>query len=365
MATPILKDLFYNRETLSALGELTRAAYPDFDETAFLADIFTDEWESLALKARVRHVTEALRRRLAVPYPESLLILKEVAPQWTGFSGVVFPGYVAVYGIDFPEISYPALAYFTQFSTAEYAIRPFIERYGVDAIAVLHEWTRDENEHVRRLASEGFRPRLPWAAPLRFLLADPTPALPILEALKADPSEYVRRSVANHLNDISKTHPELVLETVQKWKENAAPSTLKLCKHALRTLLKKGNAAALAFQGCETEPPVTLSFFTIAKDTIALGENLTFEFGLTLAGTEEISLRLAYKIEFVKANERLSPKIFHVSDKNYQAPSEIRFKKNHKFVNLSTRKHYSGEHFISLLINGAPMNRERFRLNTE
>ncbi len=199
----------FNSESVGALGAVIQAEYPAFDTQGFAARVFDESWEDLELKGRMRHITLALGDMLPADYRLALGILHRVLPSlgYYGFEKMVFPDYVGVYGLDDWEASMPALEVFTQEVSAEFAIRPFIIRYQDQTMAQMQRWAGHEHPEVRRLASEGSRPRLPWGIALPALKADPAPILPILERLRADEAETVRRSVANNLNDISKDNP--------------------------------------------------------------------------------------------------------------------------------------------------------------
>ncbi|HZG55623.1 DNA alkylation repair protein, partial [Paenibacillus sp.] len=219
-----LKDV-YNRDFFEKVAAAARNAYPAFDREAFLARVFTPAWGALELKQRMRHGASALRASLPERYVEALDVVLAMADGCgAGLAQMMLPDFVEAYGLDEPDVSIPALARLTRYSSSEFAVRPFLVRYPERTLAAMLAWAEDESEHVRRLASEGSRPRLPWAMALPAFKRDPTPTLPILERLKADPSEYVRRSVANHLNDISKDHPRLALDVARRWK-GVSPET--------------------------------------------------------------------------------------------------------------------------------------------
>ena len=200
----------------------------------------------MELKQRVRHITRVLHNFLPERFSDAAKILTEISielkkeerPQ--GFAHIFLPDYVECFGLDYPEEALSALGEITRLVSAEFAVRPFIVRYPQLSIRFLQSWSKSQDANVRRLASEGSRPRLPWAQTLAALRSDPTPVLPILENLKADPSLYVRKSVANHLNDIAKDHPALVLNIAKKW-QGRHPATDWIIKHGCRTLLKGGN----------------------------------------------------------------------------------------------------------------------------
>ena len=203
-----LKDAFFTRATLTRLADAIAQADARFDRSQFLSLVFDAEWEAKELKARLRHAAVCLGRVLPPSYAQALKILRQVAPHSSGFDGLIFPEFVEVYGLDEWERSLPALEFFTRFGSSEFAVRPFLHRDPARVMQYVMKWADSDNHHVRRLASEGCRPRLPWAMALPKFKADPSPLFPVLEKLKDDESDYVRKSVANNLNDISKDHPE-------------------------------------------------------------------------------------------------------------------------------------------------------------
>ena len=198
-----LKDIFFTSESVGQLADHIAAAYPDFVRQQFLGLVFDEAWESRELKDRMRHVAQCLHEALPQHYPTALEILEKVAPSIRGFETISLPEFVGRYGLGDWDLSLAALAFFTRFGSSEYGIRPFLKQDPERAIEYMLRWAGDENEHVRRLASEGCRPRLPWGMGLVAFKKDPSLILPVLEKLQDDESEYVRKSVANNLNDIS------------------------------------------------------------------------------------------------------------------------------------------------------------------
>ncbi|MCL2606194.1 MAG: hypothetical protein FWD93_02825, partial [Coriobacteriia bacterium] len=197
------KDLF-NADSLRKFGADFQSVYPKFPVEQFVATVMDEEWDDLELKGRWQHVTTVLRAYLPPDYAEALAVLDQVVANYSGWDGVygmVFPYFVEAYGQDKAnwDLSMAAMENYTQYASAEFAVRPFIIADEDRMMAQMHTWTQHENEHVRRLASEGCRPALPWGQALKSFKTDPAPVLPILEALKADPSAYVRKSVANNL----------------------------------------------------------------------------------------------------------------------------------------------------------------------
>ena len=179
----LLKNL-YSPKLIASLCSSLKSEYSQFDSERFTANIFDREWDEKELKSRMKHISENLRKSLPNDYQEALEILKSAAPDFSGFEYMFFPGYVELYGLDEYEASIPALEYFTEFSSSEFAVRPFIEKYPNQMMSQMEEWAESDNHHIRRLASEGCRPRLPWAKALPDFKKNPKPVLRVLEKLK-------------------------------------------------------------------------------------------------------------------------------------------------------------------------------------
>lgn len=325
--------------------------YPVFDQPGFLASVFDNNWDSRELKDRYRHIARVLGEYLPADYDRAIHILEGITGDCRGFPYIFFPEFVCLYGLEHWDTSLRALRSFTPSSSSEFAVRPFIELDPERMLTVMLEWTEDPDEHVRRLASEGCRPRLPWGKPLRKLIADPGPLIPILQALLRDESEYVRRSVANNLNDIAKDHPELVLEFTSAHL-GLSRDTDRLLKHACRTLLKKGNPEALrlfGFGSDDVQSSVDILELRIEPDTIRLGEQLRFSFRLT--SKEPATFRLQYAVEYVKANGKTAPKRFHLPERKEFSGEEV-ISWSVTVKDFTTRKHYPGYHRVSILVNG-------------
>lgn len=345
-----LKNL-YTPAYVQTLADALHNVNPAFVPARFMARVFDSEWENRELKQRMRHITVCLRAELPGSYRDALAALRAIAEKFTGFLALIFPDFVEMYGQDDPDASLAALEYFTQLSSAEFAIRPFIKREPERVMQQMLHWARHDNHHVRRLASEGCRPRLPWAMALPEFKNDPSPILPILDQLKNDESEYVRRSVANNLNDIVKDHPSLVLDIARRWLGQSA-ETDRLVRHACRTLLKRGNAEALALFGFQDEVDVLVANLVLSPDELTIGDKVTMEFDVTANHAEPLQLRIEYGVDFVKSNGSLSRKIFRVTESMFPPGKTVRIRRTHSFRDLSTRKHYAGQHGIVILING-------------
>jgi 3-methyladenine DNA glycosylase AlkC len=215
MAEP-LKNIFFTETTINKFADEIRKVYSKFDKKQFIKKVYVEEWKDKELKARMQHITVCMHETLPKDYLEALSILLKIADKITGIEGMCLPDFVENYGLAQWDTSLDALKEFTKYSSSEFAIRPFIVKDKAKAMKYMLGLSTDDNEHVRRFSSEGCRPRLPWAMALPELKKDPKPILPILENLKNDSSEYVRKSVANNLNDISKDHPELVFGYLRK-----------------------------------------------------------------------------------------------------------------------------------------------------
>lgn len=349
----------YTREFVGGLSRAIESVCLSFESPAFARAVFDERWEERELKSRMGHLSEMLHRFLPEGYEQSLGVLMRIAPRFQGFEYLFFPDYVERYGIEEYEISIVALEHFTEYASSEFAVRPFIMRYPQRMMAQMELWADSGNEHLRRLASEGCRPRLPWAMALPVFKSDPRPILPILEKLKADESEYVRRSVANNLNDISKDNPELVIGIAQSWLGKNA-QTDRLVKHACRTLLKRGVPEVLELFGYE--PPGHIEIDDLVVDeSVAWGNSLSFSFVLSASNKRLGKLRIEYGLDFMKRNGRTARKVFKISESDVQSHRK-RVLRTHAFKPISTRKYYAGAHGIAIILNGQEVASGAFEL---
>ncbi len=259
--------------------------------------------------------------------------------------------YVARHGMDHVPRALACLHALTQRFSAEFAIRPFIQRHPEATLRTLEMWVHDPSAHVRRLVSEGSRPRLPWGLRLQTLVVDPAPTLPLLRALQDDPSAYVRRSVANHLNDIAKDHPDLVASWVREHLADATPERLALLRHASRTLIKAGHGATLAAWGLGQSLRGKASL-TLAASAVRIGETLGLQVRLVSTHSAPQPLVIDYAVHHVRANGERSPKVFK-GWKLTLAPGEERdLAKQHSLRPVTTRRLYPGTHRLEVRVNG-------------
>lgn len=349
----------YTKEYIKNLAFKIKENYKKFDENGFINSIFDNTWQNLELKARMRHIAITLNKYLPLPYIEQLEILKEVSKEFSSFEAMFFQDFVEVFGLDDFEESMKALEVFTQDSSSEFAIRQFILKYEDKTMNQMKVWTQSSNEHLRRLASEGGRPRLPWAIALPLFKKDPRKVFEIIELLKNDKSLYVRKSVANNLNDISKDNPHLVINFV-KINLGVSKELDWICKHASRTLLKKGNKEILKLFSFDKSKHVDIKDFSCDLN-VKINEDLNFSF--ELIALEEIgNIRIEYVIDYLKSNNTHNKKVFMISQNEIKSSSK-KFVKKQSFKNMTTRKHYLGKHFISVLINGEEIIKKEFLLN--
>ncbi|MEZ4777358.1 MAG: DNA alkylation repair protein [Bacteroidia bacterium] len=357
-----LKNLYNDKFFRSIVNDFL-SVYPNFDAEGFMARIYDDLWEKRELKDRLRHITVSLHTTLQLPYRKALEILMPVAAkQRYAFEYLFFPDFVALYGMEDWDASLPALAFFTRYSSSEFAIRPFIIARPEKTMKQMLEWSAHENEHIRRLSSEGCRPRLPWAVALPDFKKDPAPILPILENLKADESLYVRKSVANNLNDISKDHPMLVLETAENWHGKHA-HTDWILKRACRTMLKNGESRALRLFGFGNPLAVRAQNLKLEPDTVNMGEEIHFSFEVVHDSPQPEKLRIEFAIWFVRANGSLSRKIFQITENFFDGGMPVSFSKKYTFRDMTTRTHYSGTHKLAIIINGEEKIAAQFDVN--
>lgn len=356
----LLKDIL-GPQALETIGNAATAASPCFDRASFLAAA-SDGLDALSIMERVRHIAGALHLALPVDYVDALGIIRTMAPHLNhGFQAMAVTEYVARYGLDDFETSMDALADLTRFGSAEFAIRPFLAADTPRALAIMTRWTGSDDEHVRRLASEGARPRLPWAARVPSLKADPTLAMPILEILKADPSLYVRKSVANHLNDIAKDRPDWLLGRLQTWPQDD-PRTVWIIRHALRTLIKQGEPRALALIGVGHGAAVRVRNFAITPATVHLGDRIAITADLASTSSGDQRLVVDYRLHYARAGGKTAPKVFKLKTFELDAGAAITLGISQAIRDFSTRRHYPGRHEVELIVNGQTMATAAFEI---
>ena len=359
-----LKETLYSRQSFEDVAAVLMQVYPAFDRSAFLTRIYDEAWPKRTLMERMRHIARVLHELLPQDYHAALDILQQAAPSLRkyGFHVIAFSEFAAIYGLDDWETSLPALGNLTQYCSSEFAVRPFILQNPARMMAQMLEWAQSDNEHQRRLASEGCRPRLPWGVALAPFKKNPSPILPILEQLKHDPSETVRRSVANNLNDIAKDNPQVVIDVLQRWQTDANENTQWIIQHALRTLVKAGHTEALSLLGFGEKAQVKLHSLTLSADTVKMGDSLSFSAEIESLGDQPQNLVIDYVIYYKKANGKLAPKVFKLAKKELLPGEQTTVRRKVSFQPITTRVYYAGEHALALKINGEETERVTFQL---
>lgn len=354
---------WFRPEVAEQIGARFAAADPLFDRDAYRRRALPT-LESLELKDRVRLLSEALRGALPAAWPDALervlAVMDPPLPDAQEVSGPVWHWpllqLVEDHGLEHPERSLPALAELTRRFSAEFAVRPYLERHPALTWAFLGRLAAEGDVHQRRLASEGSRPRLPWGRRVRSLLEDPSPGLELIHMLRDDPEPYVRRSVANHLNDVAKDHAPRVLALCAGWLHEAPPTRQRLVRHALRHLVRQGHPQALALLGA-SPTPAELHTFTLSPATAQVGGALSLE--ATVHNPSEAPLRLVldYAVLYRGARGTLRPKVFKWAVLDL-APGQTRtLRRAHSLREVTTRRTYPGEQALELRLNGQPSER--------
>ncbi|MFZ5890444.1 MAG: DNA alkylation repair protein [Myxococcota bacterium] len=358
---------FFDANIVRGIAQDLERAHPTFSRQAFVKACLAglDERELLA---RAWHIADVMQRFLPPTFDAATrVLLASLGPPLPRTEGNTMAPFrylphvffVQKHGLDHFELAMQAQYELTQRLTAESSIRPFLERYPQRTLAQLRQWANDPSVHVRRLVSEGTRPRLPWAPRLRAFIDDPTPVLALLELLKDDPERYVQRSVANNLNDIAKDHPDLVVATCQRWASQPSAATQYIVRHALRSLVKQGHRGALTVLGAGARPRVELSAIR-ANKRVQLGAELRFEFLVTSTSSNAQELLIDYAVHFVKANGQTRPKVFKLKRLHLAARATAKIGSSVSFADLTTRRHYPGKHRVEVLINGVACGYEDF-----
>lgn len=361
----LLKDI-YSPAFYNSLSKVLTETVPSFNKKQFIDKIYAEGFENKELKERMKHTTEVLHTFLPADYKQAVPVIEKTinALKKAGYGEalefIFFPDYIATYGLEDYNTSVKALEFVTQFISCEFAVRPFILKYGDRMLQQMLAWSLHKSEKVRRLASEGSRPRLPWAMAIPFLKKDPAPILPILENLKQDPSETVRRSVANSLNDIAKDNPAVVIAIAAKWK-GISKETDAIIKHGSRTLLKQGSKEILQHYGLDSTH-VAFDDFKILTPKVKTGDSLEFTFSIRNKDAQAQTIRLEYGVHYLKQNGTLSKKVFKISEKTYAAGEQVTITRKQSFRLITTRVFYPGKHQLSIIINGQEYPAKAFEL---
>ncbi|GGL05768.1 DNA alkylation repair protein [Planomonospora parontospora] len=344
MAQP-LKEMI-NPASAGVLADGVTAVWAAFPRDRFVAEASAG-LDGLELKDRVRHVARALGAALPSGFPRAAEILRESAVRvrldmWSGWPATE---YIAARGHEHLGEAMTALAALTPYATGEFAVRPYLDRHRDDAMKIMYGWAESDDEHLRRLASEGSRPRLPWGSRVRWLM-EPGPALPILDRLRDDPSEYVRRSVANHVNDIAKDHPETAVGLLARWRSEGGSHVEKVLRHAVRGLLRTGHPGALELMGAAPGGG-SVGALVLDADRVAVGDRLRFTVTVSADSPGPLVLRYAVRRDG-------SRRVFHLGERTVAATGqEITVVKSHSFRPVTTRTEPPGPRVLEIVVNGA------------
>jgi len=367
---------FFNPTMISQMGHHLARDNPHFDVHGFV-ETACNGLESLELKQRSNHIRDSLLTTLPADHRTACqMMLGSLHPvedaelgQETmdnlgirGWAIMPMADVVAMRGIQDFDFSLDVLAQLTKRFSAEFAIRPFFIHDPQAALKKAKSWSRNGNFHVRRLASEGSRPRLPWGLQIQSFIHDPCPLLPLLEELRNDGHEYVRRSVANNLNDIAKDHPNTVAEVADRWMKGADKETERLVRHACRTLVKKGHGPTLKALGYGP-PEIEIKGLQVATPVVRLGKSLNFS--LTICSTAQSlqPLIVDFIIHHRMANGRTSPKTFKWKNLDLASGDLVTISKKHPIKPITTRTFYAGRHILEIQINGEIVAKATFELD--
>ncbi|NQY75314.1 MAG: DNA alkylation repair protein [Candidatus Margulisbacteria bacterium] len=365
-----LKDTLFNKEKVEKISGEIHKVYPSFNSNDFVQDVIT-KFPELELKARISWITNVLYRYLPNDYLEAISILLDALPDpndpalsdndFGDFIYAPYGEYVAQYGCTkkYLRHSLNALYKITKRFSAEDAIRYFLNAFPKETLNALLIWSTDSHYHVRRLASEGARPKLPWSQKIHISISEP---LQLLDNLFSDNTRYVTRSVANHMNDISKIDPDLVINTLSKWKRSLKQTPKEInyiIHHALRTLVKQGNPKAMELMGFSPSPKVILSEFVIPKEVIL---NTTLNFSFLISSKDDLNVIIDYIIYFQnKLGKLSSKKVFKLSKRSLKRNVPVLITKSHKLIEkMTTRTLYPGNHELGIQVNGKRIVKKMF-----
>jgi 3-methyladenine DNA glycosylase AlkC len=354
------------KDLLDRISKSMGKSLPGFNKKNFLKT--ASQLPSLELKQRVHLIRDELQKQLPADFPKALEALLGTLEfgGLRGFDLWPYTEFVQTFGLEHPKISLEALQVLTPLFTSEFAVRPFLKNHQKFTLAYLIKAAAHKDSHVRRWASEGSRPRLPWGERLGDFIKKPQLTLPILEKLKYDSELYVRKSVANHLNDIAKDHPQFVIDTLKRWKKIAPPEQEKnidwILRHSLRSLIKAGNTGALQLIGATANTKIKLSPLRISKPEVEIGDHLVFEFQIESCAKSRQKLVVDYIIHFRMANDKISPKVFKLKTMELTPNEKVLIQKRHSLKKITTRRYYKGEHFVEIQINGKAYAKSKWLL---
>lgn len=368
------KNLF-NVQIILGMAEHFQSQWSEFDSKGF-SDAASKNIDTLELKERSDQIMDAMIKHLPSDFMRAgEIILASLSPSLegdifdvtvdddgiAGWAIMPMTHYVGLRGHDYFDLSMTLFKELTKRFSSEFGIRFFLLESPEKTLSMLKKWTNDNDRHVRRLVSEGTRPRLPWAMRLPVFIKDPFPVIELLELLKDDDEEYVRRSVANNLNDIAKDHPDVIAEIAKKWMKGASKEREKLIRHACRTLIKNGHKKVLQVFGYEP-PKIRKAIIDVKTPEVVFGNALEFTLSMFSDSIHEQKLMIDYIIHHQKANGRTSPKVFKWRTKTLEANKVLASTKKHAIKQITTRVYYPGVHTVEVMVNGVSVGTADFNL---
>jgi 3-methyladenine DNA glycosylase AlkC len=363
-------DELIGAATVAGLAKRLSIAAPDRSWSAVRTSGKAKTLAGLGLSERARAIRDALLSDGPADYGEFEALIRTALrdPAFTGW--MIWPVSEAVATLATQpgdrgqrfEAGLQLLSALTPELTGEFALRTFLIADLDRTLTVVKRWTTHPNEHVRRLASEGTRPRLPWARRVPELTAAPQKTVPVLDRLYRDDAEYVRRSVANHLNDLSRADPELAVRTAARWSRKPDANTARLVRHAMRTLIKQADPGALALLGFEAPAGLLIEGPSLEEFQVSTGGAITFAVAVTNPSGEPVRVAIDYVVHYQKSNGTLAPKVFKLATRTLGPGERFEAVRRQSFAPITTRRHYPGEHAIELQVNGVAYGRTRFAL---
>lgn len=358
----LLKDEI-GPEVVETLAAALHRRDPAFDAAAFTEAVLVD-LASLELKDRINLLADTMAERLPGDYRTALAVVVGAATDGVdGWAAWPLCSFVERHGVDDPEASLTAMATLTRRWSCEFAIRPFLDQHLEATQAHLRRWVVDDDEHVRRLASEGTRPFLPWGPKVAALIDDPQIGIEAITALRHDPSETVRRSVANHLNDLARFEPELVVDTLRSWVDEPEPVDGRMVRHALRTLVKNGHPGALHLLGFTTDPQVSVDVFSCSPAEVTIGGHIDLAATITSETDHDQLMVVDFVVHHVNASGATSPKVFKWTNLTLEAGATAELTKRRSIKPASTRTYHPGRHRVDLQVSGHTLATTHFDLD--
>lgn len=360
----------FNDLLIAKIASQLKANFAEFDSKRFIRKASSYN-ESCGLMKRANIIADALVECLPSDFNRSSEIIQSAfepieknQSNWKNFIYLPYAIYIERIGCkkEHLHLAFDLLKEITKRFTSEFSIRTFLVHFPNTTLKVLKDWAHDKNPNVRRLASEGCRPRLPWAKEIKAFKKNPYPVIELLQILKNDDSKYVQKSVANNMNDISKDNPEVAFKILRQWKKENKPNINWIVKHALRNELKKGTPEALKIQGFSLSPKIEISHFLLSHKKLKIGDSIKISFTLTNLGYIKENLLIDYVCFYLKSNNKRAPKTFKLGIKKLKKGESITVLKEHSFKPISTRKLYIGKHKIALFVNGKIIAEKSFEL---